>query len=83
MNKRLGKTMKKWMAGMLTILLVATANVIPAKAAVSGVFAYEIVSNQVYITDCDITTTGDLEIPETIEGYPVVSISPYAFAGCR
>ena len=82
MNKRLRKTMKKWMAGILGLLLVVTSNVIPAKAAISGMFAYEVISGQAHITDCDITITGDLEIPETIDGYQVVGIGAYAFGGC-
>ena len=82
MRKRMGKVLKKLVAGMLAILLVATTNAIPVKAAVSGMLAYEIVSGEVIITDCDIRITGVLEIPETIEGYPVTSIGAYAFGGC-
>ena len=38
---------------------------------------------EVTITDCDIDATGELVIPETIEGNPVTSIGNYAFAFCR
>ena len=44
---------------------------------------YKISNGEVTITDCDERITGDLEIPSTIEHYPVTGIGDYAFASCR
>lgn len=44
---------------------------------------YEINNGEVTITDCDERITGDLEIPSTIEHYPVTGIGRKAFWGCR
>ena len=38
---------------------------------------------EVTITDCDTSASGDLAIPDTIDGNPVTSIGSYAFASCR
>ena len=39
-----------------------------------GVLRYRISDEEVTITGCDYTAAGELEIPDTIEGYPVTSI---------
>ncbi len=43
---------------------------------------YEITDGEVTITDCDTTISGDVVIPDTIEGYPVTRIGEFAFAWC-
>ena len=43
---------------------------------------YEIADGEVTITDCDTSISGELTIPETIEGYPVTGIGLYAFTDC-
>ena len=43
---------------------------------------YVISGNTVTITDCETAATGELVIPDTIEGNPVTSIGDYAFASC-
>ncbi len=45
-------------------------------------FDYEIADGQVTITDCDITTSGEVIIPAEIDGYPVTVIGNDAFANC-
>ncbi|MBR6940636.1 MAG: leucine-rich repeat domain-containing protein, partial [Clostridia bacterium] len=47
-----------------------------------SVLTYEIIDGEVTITGCDKNAGGDLEIPGTIEGYPVTSIGNYAFNRC-
>lgn len=44
---------------------------------------YTIKENQVILTDCDGHASGTLNIPSTIEGYPVTTIAPEAFAHCN
>ena len=82
MKKNREKRMKRWAAGLLTVLLVIASNVIPVDAATSGVLVYSVISESVTITDCSLSATGVLEIPSTIEGYPVTTIASYAFGGC-
>ena len=43
---------------------------------------YEISNNEVTITDCDESVSGALEIPSTIDGYPVTCIYGSAFNDC-
>ena len=43
---------------------------------------YEIADGEVTITDCDTSVSGELTIPETIEGYPVTGIGEWAFENC-
>ena len=43
---------------------------------------YEISDGEVTITDCDTSISGELTIPETIEGYPVTGIGEWAFENC-
>lgn len=43
---------------------------------------YEIVDGEVTITDCDTEISGDVVLPDTIEGYPVTIIGEYAFCDC-
>ena len=44
---------------------------------------YEVQGEEVVITDCDSSFSGELVIPETIEGYSVTSIGDSAFQGCH
>ena len=53
-----------------------------AKAIPYGDLFYLISNSEVTITGCSSSASGTLEIPATIEGYPVKSIGDYAFDGC-
>ncbi|MGA0409535.1 MAG: leucine-rich repeat protein, partial [Limisphaerales bacterium] len=44
--------------------------------------SYYIDKGKVIITDCETTASGDLVIPERIEGLPVTAIGTRAFSGC-
>ncbi len=43
---------------------------------------YTTTNGEVTITDCDTAATGELVIPDTIEGNPVTGIGRQAFRGC-
>lgn len=43
---------------------------------------YEIIDGEVTITDCDTYVSGHVEIPDTIDGYPVTVIGLNAFTYC-
>lgn len=43
---------------------------------------YRITDGEVTITDCDTSVSGELTIPETIDGYPVTDICEWAFEKC-
>lgn len=47
-----------------------------------GYLTYEVIDNEVIITDCDESVTGKIVVPETIEGYPVTTIGERAFEAC-
>lgn len=46
-------------------------------------FRYSITNNEVTITDCSTTISGDVAIPDIIEGYPVTKINQQAFYNCK
>ncbi len=54
-----------------------------AEAARYDIYKYVVFDDEVTITDCNENASGDIVIPSTIEGYPVVQIDDYAFANCQ
>ncbi|MBR6729262.1 MAG: leucine-rich repeat domain-containing protein [Clostridia bacterium] len=45
-------------------------------------YTYSVTNGEATITDCDEAISGDVAIPSTMDGYPVVSIGEFAFEGC-
>ncbi|MBQ7817771.1 MAG: leucine-rich repeat protein, partial [Oscillospiraceae bacterium] len=45
--------------------------------------SYEVTDGEVTITDCDEYYTGELVIPDTLDGYPVTAIGDNAFYDCN
>lgn len=43
---------------------------------------YKVENGTLTITGCDLKPTGDLIIPDTIDGFPVTSIGDFAFFDC-
>lgn len=76
--------MKFWRKLILLTALLGCFWVITASANAASQedLIYEISDEKVTITGCDISATGDLVIPDIIEGYPVTAIGDYAFRGC-
>lgn len=64
----------------VTIMLMVC--VLSASAANEGPFVYEINNGEVTIIKCAPTVTGDLIIPDTLGGMPVVKIGEKAFYYC-
>lgn len=80
--------MKKWIWGT-ALLLVAICTIcitmLPTEANAATVddLTYEIAGGEVTITDCNENASGELVIPDAIEGCPVTAIGNYAFFNCR
>ncbi|MBQ4600753.1 MAG: leucine-rich repeat domain-containing protein, partial [Oscillospiraceae bacterium] len=77
--------MKKLCTVVLSLtLLVGCLFLLPveSKAATVEDLTYEIWEGEVTITGCDTAASGDLIIPDTIEGYPVTRIGEWAFWNC-
>lgn len=79
--------MKKLLSIILTICLMLTFTPLgvfnlTANAATSGYYTYEVSDDEATITDCDTSISGDVTIPDTLDGYPVTSIGSNAFYGC-
>ncbi|MBQ6831684.1 MAG: leucine-rich repeat protein [Oscillospiraceae bacterium] len=55
----------------------------PAGVSTFGSLLYQITGGQVTIIGCDTAATGELVIPDTIEGCPVTSIGGWAFVHCK
>ena len=43
---------------------------------------YGLIDGEISITDCDTSISGELIIPETIDGFPVTRIGRWAFSNC-
>ncbi len=55
---------------------------LPLHAASLDDLEWTTTGGKVIITDCNTTATGELVIPDTIEGKPVTSIGDFAFWNC-
>ena len=74
--------MKKWISvTLLTVLLAVLLSLAGFSLGAASVddLAYAISNDEVIITNCDTTASGDLVIPDTINGYPVTSIGNQEF----
>ena len=77
---------KQILSALLALLMLFGA--LPATVFAAGqtnpldYLTYEIADGEVTITDCDTSISGELTIPETIEGYPVTGIGEWAFENC-
>ena len=63
---------------LMTLFLFALG----VNAASLDDLGYTTTDGKVIITDCDEAATGELLIPQTIEGNPVTSIGEQAFGNC-
>jgi len=72
--------MKK--ASVIISVLVFSVLSLSINADTHGDLTYKIANSQVSITDCKTSFTGDLVIPDEIEGLPVTSIGSKAFQNC-
>lgn len=68
---------------LLILLPLLAFTVTHLKAAGLEDLSYDTTDGEVTITDCRTTATGELVIPATIEGNPVISIGDRAFYQCR
>lgn len=66
----------------VTVILAVSMFAFSASAANEGPFVYELSNGEVIITKCDPTVSGDLIIPDTLGGMPVVAIGEKAFYYC-
>lgn len=55
----------------------------PSQANIQEALTYVIENEQITILDCDENITGDIAIPATIDGRPVVKIDDRAFENCN
>lgn len=79
--------MKKSISVMLVLSIIASLFAMCGVTAfasddVLDYITYEIVDGEVTITDCDESISGDIVIPDTIEGYPVVALGWQSFMHC-
>ena len=50
--------------------------------ATSGNYTYTVSDGEATIKDCNTSISGDITIPSTLGGYPVISIGNQAFYNC-
>ena len=69
----------KHLTGFLALFLCVF---VPLQAADLSDLTWTTTDGEVTVIDCDKAATGELIIPDTIEGNPVTSIGDSAFEGC-
>ena len=80
--------MKKLISSMIVLSMIVSlfamcgATAFAEENNILDYITYEINDGEVTITDCDDSISGDVVIPDTIEGYPVVNIKSGVFALC-
>ena len=67
------------LAFILIILSIVVLGAINVSAQDEEIFRYDVKGGKVTITGFDRSISGDIEIPETIQGYPVCAIGYEAF----
>ncbi len=82
------KKSKKILSLLLSLLMIISMSAVLEISSVAeddilSYLEYEINDGEVTITDCDESISGDVVIPDTIEGYPVIKIGIYAFYRCH
>ena len=70
------------MKPLQAFLAILVCAFLPLHAAGLNDLTYTTTNGKVTITDCNEAATGELVIPDTIEGNPVTSIGDFAFFGC-
>lgn len=70
------------LALLMCFSLVCVMPNVKADAATSGVYTYEVQESMALITEISSSVSGDLKIPEKIDGYPVTYIAPFAAMEC-
>lgn len=74
--------MKKFLSILLIVILIFAA--LPLNAAANEeIYTYYIYENEAYITDVSVSLEGDVIVPDTLGGCPVVWIEESAFEYCR
>lgn len=80
------KPWSKWLGALLCCVLVLTLclflHPVQANAATEGYYTYTVSNEKATITDCRESAKGDITIPSTLNGYPVVAIGKDAFRSC-
>ncbi len=66
---------------LVMVLAIAPVSVF-AEDDILNYLTYEITDGEVTITGCDKSISGDIVIPDTIEGYPVVALGWQSFMHC-
>ena len=79
---------KKILSFMLSFVMIISMvpmteiSVFAVDENITDYLTYEINDGKVTITDCDESISGDVVIPDTIDGCPVTAIGECAFANC-
>ncbi len=83
MKKQLKQTLSLLMSLVMIISMFTGLEISSfAEDDILSYLTYEINDGEVTITDCDTSISGDVVIPDTIEGYPVTEIGESAFSSC-
>ena len=83
--------LKKILAFVMTAVMVLTAvpfggltfsAIAEDGEYTEGYYTYTVENGEATITDCDISISGEVVLPDTLGGYPVTSIGSWAFENC-
>jgi len=71
--------MKKIVSLIICIVLTVSLFSLKVCAETEKGYVYSVIGNQALIEDVEDNLTGEITVPETLGGFPVVSILDYAF----
>ncbi len=77
------QTWKRALSAFLAAIMIAVMIPISVAADTEGYYTYEVYDGKATITSVDTAISGDVVIPSTLGGYPVIGIDYYAFENCE
>lgn len=83
------KKIRKVISLLLTVLMIVPTvfcsgvSAFAEETDILSYLSYRITNDEVTITDCSTSISGDIVIPDTIRGYPVTAIGVAAFRYCE
>ena len=82
MKKRIKQILSAILVAVMLIGIMPITSFAEDGEKTFGYLKYEISDGEVTIKDCDAAVAGKIEIPASIDGYPVTKIYPGAFGNC-
>lgn len=77
------KSVFKGLTLLILVITFAAIGILTSAAADLSCLEYDFIGDSCIITDCDLSASGELSVPEYIDGKEVVAIGENAFYDCK